>query len=81
MVDMAHYSGLIAAECISPIPHADLATSTTLNTTRTSGWNYHRKKQFEKPMNSALFQVLKEDLDACDSRESGSIQRGIVRGI
>ena len=57
MVDMAHYSGLIAAGVYpSPIPHADFVTSTTHKTLRgPRGGIIIGKKQFEKPMNSALF--------------------------
>ncbi len=57
MVDMAHYSGLIAAGLYpNPVLHADFVTSTTHKTLRgPRGGIILGKKEFEKPINSALF--------------------------
>ncbi len=60
MVDMAHYAGLIAAgEYPSPIPHADVITSTTHKTLRgPRGGLILMKPQLEKAINSAVFPGL-----------------------
>ena len=60
MVDMAHYAGLIAAgEYPSPIPHADVITSTTHKTLRgPRGGLILMKPQLEKVINSAVFPGL-----------------------
>jgi glycine hydroxymethyltransferase len=60
MVDMAHYAGLIAAgEYPSPIPHADVITSTTHKTLRgPRGGLILTKPQLEKAINSAVFPGL-----------------------
>ena len=60
MVDMAHYAGLIAAGIYpSPIPHADVITSTTHKTLRgPRGGLILCKPQFEKQINSAVFPGL-----------------------
>jgi len=57
MVDMAHYAGLIAAGIYpSPIPHADVVTSTTHKTLRgPRGGLILMKPALEKPINSAVF--------------------------
>ncbi|HTN49441.1 MAG TPA: serine hydroxymethyltransferase [Burkholderiaceae bacterium] len=57
MVDMAHYAGLIAAGVYpSPIPHADVITSTTHKTLRgPRGGLILMKPSLEKPINSAVF--------------------------
>jgi glycine hydroxymethyltransferase len=57
MVDMAHYAGLIAAGVYpSPVPHADIVTSTTHKTLRgPRGGLILMKPQFEKQINSAVF--------------------------
>jgi glycine hydroxymethyltransferase len=57
MVDMAHYAGLIAAGVYpSPIPHADVVTSTTHKTLRgPRGGLILMKQALEKPINSAVF--------------------------
>ena len=58
LVDMAHYSGLIAGGAyVSPLPHADFVTSTTHKTLRGARggmilWNDDR---FTKKINSAVF--------------------------
>ena len=60
MVDMAHYAGLIATgEYPSPIPHADVITSTTHKTLRgPRGGLILMKPQLEKTINSAVFPGL-----------------------
>ncbi len=57
MVDMAHYSGLIAAgEYPNPIPHADVVTSTTHKSLRgPRGGIILMKPELEKAINSAIF--------------------------
>jgi glycine hydroxymethyltransferase len=57
MVDMAHYSGLIAA-CVypNPVPHADFVTSTTHKSLRgPRGGIILMKAEHEKAINSAIF--------------------------
>jgi len=60
MVDMAHYSGLIAAGVYpNPVPHADFVTSTTHKTLRgPRGGIIMAKAEFEKPINSNVFPSL-----------------------
>ena len=60
MVDMAHYSGLIAAGVYpNPVPHADVVTSTTHKSLRgPRGGIILMKAQHEKAINSAVFPGL-----------------------
>jgi len=60
MVDMAHYAGLIAAGIYpSPVPHADVITSTTHKTLRgPRGGLILMKPRYEKAINSAVFPGL-----------------------
>jgi glycine hydroxymethyltransferase len=60
MVDMAHYSGLIAAGVYpSPVPHADVVTSTTHKSLRgPRGGIILMKAEHEKAINSAVFPGL-----------------------
>jgi glycine hydroxymethyltransferase len=60
MVDMAHYAGLIAAGLYpSPVPYADVITSTTHKTLRgPRGGLILMKPQHEKAINSAVFPGL-----------------------
>jgi glycine hydroxymethyltransferase len=60
MVDMAHYAGLIAAGVYpSPIPHADVVTSTTHKSLRgPRGGIILMKAEHEKAINSAVFPGL-----------------------
>ena len=60
MVDMAHYSGLIAAGVYpSPLPHADVVTSTTHKSLRgPRGGIILMKPELEKAINSAIFPGL-----------------------
>ncbi|MEE9330864.1 MAG: serine hydroxymethyltransferase [Methylophilaceae bacterium] len=60
MVDMAHYSGLIAAGVYpNPVPHADFVTSTTHKTLRgPRGGIILAKETFAKPLNSSVFPSL-----------------------
>jgi glycine hydroxymethyltransferase len=60
MVDMAHYAGLIAAgQYPSPIPHADIVTSTTHKSLRgPRGGIILMKPEHEKAINSAIFPGL-----------------------
>ncbi len=60
MVDMAHYAGLIAAGFYpSPVPHADVVTSTTHKTLRgPRGGLILMKAAHEKLLNSAIFPGL-----------------------
>jgi glycine hydroxymethyltransferase len=57
MVDMAHYAGLIAAGVYpSPIPHADIVTSTTHKSLRgPRGGIILMRPEHEKAINSAIF--------------------------
>jgi glycine hydroxymethyltransferase len=57
MVDMAHYAGLIAAGVYpSPVPHADVVTTTTHKTLRgPRGGLILMKEQHAKAINSAIF--------------------------
>jgi glycine hydroxymethyltransferase len=60
MVDMAHYSGLIAAGVYpNPVPHADIVTSTTHKSLRgPRGGFILMKGEYEKAINSAVFPGL-----------------------
>jgi glycine hydroxymethyltransferase len=60
MVDMAHYAGLIAAGVYpSPVPHADVVTSTTHKSLRgPRGGFILMKPEHEKAINSAIFPGL-----------------------
>ena len=60
MVDMAHYSGLIAGGVYpNPIPHADIVTSTTHKSLRgPRGGIILMKPEYEKAINSAIFPGL-----------------------
>ena len=59
-VDMAHYAGLIAADCYpNPVPFADVVTSTTHKTLRgPRGGVILMKAEHEKAINSAIFSGL-----------------------
>ncbi len=60
MVDMAHYSGLIAAGVYpNPVPYADFVTSTTHKTLRgPRGGIIMAKAEYEKQLNSSVFPSL-----------------------
>lgn len=60
MVDMAHYSGLIAGGVYpNPVPHADIVTSTTHKSLRgPRGGIILMKSMHEKTINSAVFPGL-----------------------
>ena len=60
LVDMAHYSGLIAAGVYpNPVPHADVVTSTTHKSLRgPRGGIILMKAEHEKVINSAIFPGL-----------------------
>ncbi|GGB56567.1 serine hydroxymethyltransferase [Roseibium aquae] len=61
MVDMAHFSGLVAAgEHPSPFPHADVATTTTHKTLRgpRGGMVLTNNEEIAKKINSAVFPGL-----------------------
>lgn len=60
MVDMAHYSGLIAGGVYpNPVPHADFVTSTTHKTLRgPRGGIIMAKAEYEKKLNSSVFPSL-----------------------
>ncbi len=60
LVDMAHYSGLIAAGVYpNPVPHADVVTSTTHKSLRgPRGGIFLMKAEHEKAINSAVFPGL-----------------------
>ena len=58
LVDMAHYSGLIAGGVYSnPLPYADIVTSTTHKTLRGArgGMILWNEKQYTRKINSAVF--------------------------
>ena len=58
LVDMAHYSGLVAGEAYpSPIPHADFVTSTTHKTLRgpRGGMILWNNPDYTRKINSAIF--------------------------
>ncbi|QVL45810.1 MAG: serine hydroxymethyltransferase [Methylophilaceae bacterium] len=60
MVDMAHYSGLIAGGVYpNPVPYADFVTSTTHKTLRgPRGGIIMAKAEYEKKLNSSVFPSL-----------------------
>lgn len=61
MVDMAHYAGLIAGGVYpTPIPYADVVTSTTHKTMRATrgGFILSNKEEISKKINSAVFPGL-----------------------
>ncbi len=61
MVDMAHFSGLVAGKCHpSPIPYADIVTTTTHKTLRgpRGGMILSNNLDLGKKMNSAVFPGL-----------------------
>ncbi len=60
MVDMAHYSGLVAGGVYpNPVPHADIVTSTTHKSLRgPRGGFILMKAEHEKAINSAVFPGL-----------------------
>ena len=61
MVDMAHYAGLIAAGLYpSPLPHADVVTTTTHKTLRgpSGGMILSNSEEIGKKINSAVFPGL-----------------------
>ena len=60
MVDIAHYSGLVAAGVYpNPVPHADIVTSTTHQSLRgPRGGIILMKAEHEKAINSAIFPGL-----------------------
>ena len=58
LVDMAHYSGLIAGKCYdNPLPHADVVTSTTHKTLRgpRGGIILWNNEEYSRRINSAIF--------------------------
>lgn len=58
LADMAHYSGLVAGGVYdSPVPHADVITSTTHKTLRgpRGGFILWNDDRYTKPINSAIF--------------------------
>ena len=57
MVDMAHIAGLVAAGChVSPIPYADVVTTTTHKTLRgPRGGLILCKEQYQKAIDKAIF--------------------------
>ncbi len=57
MVDMAHIAGLVAADChLSPVPYADVVTTTTHKTLRgPRGGMILCKEQYAKKIDSAVF--------------------------
>ena len=64
-VDMAHFSGLVAAEEYpNPIEFADVVTSTTHKTIRGArgGMILSNNKDLGKKFNSAVFPGIKVDL-------------------
>ena len=61
MVDMAHIAGLVAGGAhMSPVPYADIVTTTTHKTLRgPRGGLIMGKEEFAKKLNSAVFPVLR----------------------
>jgi len=58
LVDMAHFAGLVAADCYpSPIPYADIVTTTTHKTLRgpRGGLILTNNEDISKKINSAIF--------------------------
>jgi len=61
MVDMAHISGLVAAQaCNDPFPYADVVTSTTHKSLRgpRSGLIFSKKGELSKKIDTAVFPSL-----------------------
>jgi glycine hydroxymethyltransferase len=60
MVDMAHFSGLVASQVVAdPFAHADIVTTTTHKTMRgPRGALIFYKKEFEEKINMAVFPAL-----------------------
>ena len=70
MVDMAHIAGLVAGgQHMSPVPYADVVTTTTHKTLRgpRGGMILSRDEEFAKKLNSAVF----PGTQAADARDRG----------
>lgn len=84
MVDMAHIAGLVAAGLHpSPVPYADITTTTTHKTLRGArgGMVLTNDEALAKKINSAVFPGIQGGTRACDCRKSGFLQRSTGTGI
>ena len=81
MVDMAHFAGLVAGkEYPSPVPWADIVTTTTHKTLRGPGAALsYAGKPMPKPLTRPYFRHTGRSSHACDCRQGGSSGRSADR--
>jgi glycine hydroxymethyltransferase len=80
LVDMAHFSGLVAGKVHpTPVPYADFVTTTTHKTLRgPRGGMILCKEEWAKKVNSRIFPGIQGGpLGACDCRKSSGLRRSL----